>query len=250
VAEYLLYGPVPYQEVIEEAEDLLRHSDQAGALRGAAFARALIGEAALLMGDLERAERELVESVDLHRDVDSPAGEAHSLQRLAELRLLQGDRDEARRLLERALPLARWSVVAKHLMQRIYGTMILAAPDRAAARALVDQAEATLGETDSCNFCVVMLAVPSAIACAEVGDLEVARHYAAVAEGSAQRWPGTAWGSAAQEARAVIARVDGDPAEAERLLSIAAAGFRAAGQPADADRCARVIGELHTVGAV
>ena len=25
VAEYLLYGPVPYQEVIEESEDLLRH---------------------------------------------------------------------------------------------------------------------------------------------------------------------------------------------------------------------------------
>jgi DNA-binding SARP family transcriptional activator/tetratricopeptide (TPR) repeat protein len=247
VAEYLLYGPVPYQEVIEEAEDLLRHSDRAGALRGAAFARCLIGEAALLMGDLERAERELVESVDLHRDVDSPAGEAHSLQRLAELRLLEGDREEARRLLDRALPLARWSVVAKHLMQRIYGTMILAAPDPRAARALVDQAEATLGETDSCNFCVVMLAVPSAIACAEVGDVDAARHYATVAEGSAQRWPGTAWGAAAQEARGVIARVEGDIADAEKLLSMAAAGFRAAGQPTDADRCTRAIDELHAV---
>ena len=32
------------------------------------------------MGDLERAESELVEAVDLHRDVDAPAGEAHSLQ--------------------------------------------------------------------------------------------------------------------------------------------------------------------------
>jgi tetratricopeptide (TPR) repeat protein len=217
-------------------------------LRGAAFARALIGEAALLMGDLERAERELVEAVDLHRDVDTPAGEAHSLQRLAEVRLLQGDREEARRLLERALPLARWSVVAKHLIQRIYGTMILAAPDRAAARALVDQAEATLGETDLCNFCVVMLAVPSAIACAEVGDLDLARHYALAAEGSAQRWPGTAWGAAAQEARAAIARAEGDTSEAGRLLASALAGFRAAGQPTDADRCARAIDELHAVG--
>ena len=112
------------------------------------------------MGDLERAERELIEAVDLHRDVDAPAGEAHSLQRLAEVRLEQGDKEEARRLLDRALPLARWSVIAKHLLQRIYGTMILAAPDAQAARALVDQAEATLGETDSCSFCVVMLAVP------------------------------------------------------------------------------------------
>ncbi len=175
VAEYLLYGPVPYAEVIEEAEDLLRHSERAGALRGVAFARALIGEAALLMGDLDRAERELLEAVDLHRDVDAPAGEAHSLQRLAEVRLEQGDPEEARRLLERALPLARWSVIAMHLIQRVYGTMIIAAPDAEAARAMVDQAEATLGETDECSFCVVMLAVPAAIACADVGDLDLAR---------------------------------------------------------------------------
>ena len=53
-----------------------------------------------------------------------------------------------------------------HLLQRIYGTMILAAPNAAAARAVVDQAEATLGESDRCAFCVVMLAVPAAIACA------------------------------------------------------------------------------------
>ncbi len=110
--------------MIEEAEDLRRRAAHAGALRGVAFATALIGEAALLMGDLERADRELLEAIDLHRDVDAPAGEAHGLQRLAEVRLAQGDRAEAQRLLQRALPLARWSVVASHLLQRIYGTMI------------------------------------------------------------------------------------------------------------------------------
>jgi hypothetical protein len=92
-----------------------------------------------------------------------------------------------------------------------------------------------------------MLAVPSAIACAEVGDLDAARHYALVAEGSAERWPGTAWAAGAQEARAHIARAEGDPGECERLLSIAAAGFSAAGQPYDAERCSRAIGELHAV---
>ena len=85
VAEYLLYGPVPYAEVIAEAQELRRRATQAGALRGVAFATALIGEAALLMGDLDLAERELTESVELHRDIDAAAGEAHSLQRLAEV---------------------------------------------------------------------------------------------------------------------------------------------------------------------
>ena len=101
------------------------------------------------MGDLDRAERELPEAADLHRDIDAPAGEAHSLQRLAEVRLARGDRAEAQRLLQRALPLARWSVISKHLLQRIYGTMIAAAPDPVAARAVVDQAEATMGENDA-----------------------------------------------------------------------------------------------------
>ena len=237
VAEYLLYGPVPYQEIIEDAEGLLTQADRAGALRGVAFARALIGEAAMLMGDLERAERELAEAVELHHDTDAPAGEAHGLQRLAEVRLAQGDPDEARRLLQRALPLARWSAVAKHLMHRIYGTMIAGAPTPDMARAIVDQAQATLGDTDACTFCVVMFAVPAAIACADVGDLDAARQYVGVAADSAERWAGTAWTAALQEARAHLAQAEGRPVEAASLLAEAAAGFEDAGQPRDVARC-------------
>ena len=58
------------------------------------------------MGDLDRAERELDEAVDLHRDIDAPAGEAHGLQRLAEVRLARGDREEARQ--PAAAGPARW----------------------------------------------------------------------------------------------------------------------------------------------
>ena len=80
---------------------------RSGALRAAAFASALIGEAALLSGDLELAAAELTEASDLHRDLGSAAGEAHSLQRLAEVRVAEGDDAEAMRLLQQALPLAR-----------------------------------------------------------------------------------------------------------------------------------------------
>ena len=41
---------------------------------------------------------------------------------------------------------------------RIYGTMIAAADAPADARAVVDMAEATMGETDRCFLCGVMLA--------------------------------------------------------------------------------------------
>jgi DNA-binding SARP family transcriptional activator/tetratricopeptide (TPR) repeat protein len=239
IAEYLLYGPVPYDEVINDAEDLLAQADRAGALRGVAFARALIGEAAMLKGDLERAERELTEAVELHHDTDAPAGESHSLQRLAEVRLAQGDPAEARRLLQRALPLARWSVVAHHLMHRIYGTMIHAAPSPEVARSIVDQGQATLGDRDACSFCVVMFAVPAAIACAQVVDLEPAREFIRIAEVSTETWPGTAWTAALQEARGHLAVAEDDVEKAAALLAEGVAGFEAAGQPRDAARCRR-----------
>jgi DNA-binding SARP family transcriptional activator/tetratricopeptide (TPR) repeat protein len=249
VAEYVLYGPVPYQEVIDDARDLLAQAERVGALRGVAFARALIGEAALLMGDLEQAERELSEAVELHHDTDAAAGEAHALQRLAEIRLAQGEAAEARQLLQRALPLARWSMMAKHLMHRIYGTMIAAAPTPEAARAVVDQARATLGDSDDCGFCVVMFAVPAAIACAQAGDLDSARELIEIGSSSTQTWPNTAWAAGLKEARAHVALADGDPEEAASLLVEAVAAFDAAGQPADSSRCGRTLETLTSVRA-
>jgi hypothetical protein len=155
-------------------------------MRAVAFATALIGEAAMLADDLDLAERELRESVDLHREINAPVGEAHSLQRLAEVHLARGDRPSASRMLNRALPLARWSNLALHLIQRIYGTMIVAAENPRQARAMVDRAWTTIGTTDACLFCQVMIAVPSAIACADVGDVDDAKTYLAAAERSAE----------------------------------------------------------------
>jgi tetratricopeptide (TPR) repeat protein len=237
VAEYLLYGPVPYAEVIELGEALRRRAVQSGVLRGVAFATALIGEAALFMDDLARAEAELTEAVALHRDIDAPAGEAHSLQRLAEVHLARGHRAAADELLQRALPLARWSAMSNHVLQRIYGSIIAAAPDVDSARAVVDQAAATLGTTDQCPLCTVMLAVPSSIACADVGDLDEARRYLATAQASAARWEGSAWDGAVLEARAHLARAQGGEGEFVALAAEAAALFAAAGHARDAARC-------------
>jgi tetratricopeptide (TPR) repeat protein len=247
VAEYLLYGPTPYSEVFKLAEQIRSSAERAGSLRGVAFAHALAGEAALLSGDLDAAEDELERAVDLHAEVDARAGRAHSLQRLAEVRLARGDREAARRLLDRAVPLARWTPIAVHLMDRIYGTMIAAAPDPVAARAVVDAAQLATDDRDRCRFCAVTFAVPATIACADVGDVDEARRHLAEAERSTALWSGTAWQAATTEARAHVAAAEHDRDTAHRLLEDAARMFAQAGHPRDAERCARAAAEADVV---
>ena len=202
-----------------------------------AFASALLGEAALLSGDLELAATELTEASELHRDLGSPAGQSHSLQRLAEVRVAQGDGETAMRLLHEALPLARTSMISRHLLQRIFGTMIVATDDPTEARAIVDRAESTLGWDDVCLFCSIMLAVPATIACARVGDLDNARRLFTMAEQSAVMWQGTSWEGGMAEAHAAIEVASGEPELARKWMEAAAERFQRAGQPLDAERC-------------
>ena len=115
--------------------------------------------------------------------------------------------------------------------------MIRAAPDVETARAVVDQAMSTVGQEDACPFCSIMLAVPAAIACADAGDLDDARHHLAIAERSAALWRGSAWQASIAEARAHLHRAEGDAETARRRLREAAELFAAAGQPLDVDRC-------------
>jgi DNA-binding winged helix-turn-helix (wHTH) protein/tetratricopeptide (TPR) repeat protein len=237
VAEYLLYGPTPYDEVMALTRQLREQAERTGARRGVAFAVTVAGEAALLAGDLDAARADLAEALALHREMGADTGAAHTLQRLAEVELAAGDRVAAERLLRRALPLARWSPLARHLLQRIYGTLISAAPDTEAALSVVDEAAERLDEPFSCIFCQVMIAVPASIACTEGGRLDEARSWLAQAERSASTWQGTAWQGAVAEARAHLVRAEGDRAAADRLLAEAASLFELAGQPLDAQRC-------------
>ncbi|MCK6210717.1 AAA family ATPase [Georgenia sp. EYE_87] len=235
VAEYVLYGPTPYEEVIALADSLRESAERSGVRRAAAFAATLGGEAALLQGNLEAAERRLTEAVELHHGIGSLVGESHSLQRLAEVRMLTGDRAAARRLLARSLPLARWSHMARCLLPPIYGTQIeLAAGDSQVA--VAEEAVAAMGADDHCFFCSIMLDLPAARAYADAGDLPAARRHLEAAELSAARWHSIGWDAAVLEARAHLVAAEGDRAAAAGLRARAADMFTLAGQERDARR--------------
>jgi hypothetical protein len=137
-----------------------------------------------------------------------------------------------------------------HLLQRVYGGMIAAAPDPVSAVAVVDRAELTMGDNDQCRFCAVMLAAPASVACSAVGDLAGARRHLAVAEASAELWEGRAWEAAVLEARAHLARAEGRPQEFDRLIVAAAGLFTAVGQPLDARRCETARMSASSTGAI
>ena len=103
---------------------------------------------------------------------------------------------------------------------------------------LLSRAElAALGVEDHCEFCSITFVVPAARACADAGDLPAAERYLEIAERSVNRWEGTAWRAALEEARAHLATARGDGEAAGQSWGLAAQLFEVAGQPLDARRC-------------
>jgi hypothetical protein len=195
----------------------------------------------MLHGRLDEARADLQRSLDLHRELRADTGTAHSLQRLAEVELAEGDRSAAERRAREALALSRWSPLARHLVQRTYGTLITAAPDVDAAVDVVLEALDAVDVDDRCKHCDVMLAVPGAMAMARAGRSGEAAELLERARAAAARWQGTAWTAAVAEAEAVQADVAGRPDEADALLERAALLFDRAGQPLDAARCREAV---------
>jgi DNA-binding SARP family transcriptional activator/tetratricopeptide (TPR) repeat protein len=238
VTQRLLYGALPYSEVIAFADSLAREAERLGAARGLGFARTLRGEAELLSGRLDEADSDLAAAARINRSIGAPTGEALALQRRAEAALYQGRQGDATALLEDALAVARESRAGFHLLDRIYGTRIAAA--RPGSRlALVEEAERAIrGPAETCPGCRITLAVPAAIAAAQAGDSGRANHYAQAAATLARgvmHLPG--WDAAVEEVRGHLARLAEDPVTAAAHFRAAAAGFRTAGQPLDEARC-------------
>lgn len=240
ITQRFLYGARPYADVIHFAQALSTEAQRLGAARGHAFGVTLQGEAEWLAGNLSDARTHLREGARLHRAIGGPVGEALSLQRLAEVALHEGQRDEARALIDEALDVARQTDIGFHLLDRIYGTRInLHADDPSAALHVMEDASASVrGPLETCPGCRITFAVPAAIAAARAGELALAEKHesqCAYLANVVMRLP--AWYAAHNEVRGHIAAARGDADEAQARFAAAAKRFREAEHPIDAARC-------------
>ena len=249
VTERMLYGGLPNGEIIAFADALATEAKRLGAARGHAFALTLRGEAGLLAGGLDDADRDFAEGARLHGQIGAVAGEALSLLGRAQVAVYRGRPEHATPFLADALLMARESEVGHHTLDRIYGTMVSAAADPSEGLRLVHEAEAAIrGPAETCPTCRIAFIVPAAIAAAQAGDAERAQRYAQHCRTAIEviALP-PAWSAAVEEVRGWVARADARRDDAREHFRIAADGFRAWGQPLDARRCAELAGRIGNV---
>lgn len=237
LAEYLLYGQQPYDQVIDFASQLRDTAIRAGARRGEAFATCILGEAEMLAGRFREAEEHLAGAAVQHEAVDATAGQSLSLQRLAEVVLAGGDPTRATRLLDEAERVAQGSNLERHLLGKVYGTRVRAAADPAAAMSIVQQGEARMADVPVCKPCSIGFYVAASMAASRAADVTLAMDYLVKAEQVCASWSGGAWHAAVLECRGALAAAQGRPDDAMSLFGQAATSFDRAGQPPDSERC-------------
>jgi DNA-binding SARP family transcriptional activator len=240
VTERMLYGGLPNDEIIAFADSLAAEAQRIGAARGHAFALTLRGEAGVLAGQLDEADRDFAEGARLHGRIGAVAGESLSLLGRAQVAIYRGQPEHARPFLTDALLMARESEVGHHTLDRIYGAMVEAASDPSSGLLAVRDAETAIqGPAETCPTCRIAFIVPATIAAARAGDLQRTHRYARDCETALEivALP-PAWHAAVEEARGWVARANGRLDVAREHFRKAADGFRTWGQPLDARRCA------------
>jgi len=241
LAEFCLCGHTPYEEIIAYARELLEVAEDAGSAQGRGLAELLLGEADLFADRLDAAEEHLNKATHLHEEADASSGRALVIQRLAETSVARGQKWRAGRLLQRGIRLAQTSHLSHHLLVRIHGALVEAAPDPAVAIQRVEAGDAALAGKSICPSCSVGFRIAASIAFARGGRLDDARRRLEEAERVAGMWPGGPWHAAVWEARGMLRLAEGNEDQAQALFKEAADRFAAARRPRDESRCRAAI---------
>jgi hypothetical protein len=233
IGQYHLYGDGLADDVEEYARRTLTVAEEAGAVRGQAFAWCLLGESLLLQARWDEAAGCLESSCELHASLGTRSG-ALPWQRLGELAVSRGDAAAAAPFLRRASAIATVSPMASHLWGRIHATAAFAAleqDDPASAARSVSAAAASAERYGDCPTCSALLNPIAAEAFAALGNPEAARIHAENAERVGEMFESSAWRAMAASAVGSVAAAEGDEERAKATFADAAALYERARQP-------------------
>ena len=236
-AEFSLYAPAGHEDIIPFARELLSAAEEAVSIPGQALATLMLGEAALLSGSLDEAERDLTRAARLNETAGHISGQSLATERLAETALAREHRSQANKLLSKAGRLAERSALVSHLLVRVLGGRVQAASDPRHALDVVRGAEDTLAHREVCEPCSLPFRVAAATASARAADMDRAARYMEDAERLAGMWQGGPWLAAVWEARGELRLAEGERDQAAALFREAAEGFGRVGRTLDEARC-------------
>jgi ATP/maltotriose-dependent transcriptional regulator MalT len=196
-----------------------------------------LGETTFFSGNLDEAERLLLEAERILVDTETAAGQAMVLERLAELALARGQKWRAGRLVQRGLTVAETSWFSPHLVIRLKGLAVKTASTPEQAAEVILEGDRALALPNTCQPCSMGFRAAAAVALAEAGELEEVGRRLDAAERLAGMWNGGPWVATLWEARGVQRRAQGSDDRALAAFSEAAGRFADLGRPLDEARC-------------
>jgi DNA-binding SARP family transcriptional activator len=236
LAEFCLCDAKGHAAIAESAQELRGVAETEHSAAGRALACLILGEVARCAGNLDEAERLLIESERLHMEAKALSGRVLVLERLAEIALARGQKWRAGRIVQKAFADAGRSWLSNHLILRLQALAVRSATteDMLADAILAGDRLLT---PDACQPCSMALRTASAVALAQAGDLEQVDRRLNEAERIAGMWHGGPWAAALWEARGVQRLAQANRVRAVAAFSEAAARYEELGRPIDQARC-------------
>ena len=249
LAEFCLCDARGHGLIHESAEELLGVADEAKSVAGRGLACLILGEIARCAGNLDEAERLLVEAERLHVEANAISGRVLVLERLAEIALARGQKWRAARFIQKAFADAQASWLSGHLLLRLQALAVRSATskEKVAEAILTGDRLLTPG---ACQPCSMGLRTASAIALAQAGNLDQVDRRLNEAERIAGMWQGGPWAAALWEARGVQRQAQANRIRAVAAFAEAAARYEELGRPLDQARCLAQMDEAQMAVAV
>ncbi|MCU7948240.1 MAG: AAA family ATPase [Candidatus Thiodiazotropha sp. (ex Cardiolucina cf. quadrata)] len=175
--EYHMNDDAMLLEATQFIQDVSDDADRLGDTRCVAICKYALGTIKLWQGETLDAQMNLDKSLQLHKEVGSPAGMAYTLARRAVLHTAEGATDLGWAAVKKGMAYADQAAIRDHCLQRLYGVAIwnrMEAGDRGEVVTLVELSENLLETSRPCTACSVDLYPWLAMYYLQQGEVEKA----------------------------------------------------------------------------